>query len=199
MTLGLLLFAVASPRLSGKLNHKLLMSIGCIVTIIGCLILSKQFTMDTTMLDLMPGMFVLGAGLGFVMALGVDIALANISEEGQNNASGIVTTGQTLGQSMGTAIIGIILIVGAIGGINDAVDTYAPEYSDDMGFHEDVYDYFQSIGSINDVKAENSTVQNIVNTIVKDSMEFVMYVTAILMAVIFVLTWRLTDKKIKKP
>ncbi|MBQ2832484.1 MAG: MFS transporter [Methanobrevibacter sp.] len=199
MTLGLLLFAVAAPRLSAKLNHKLLMSIGCIVTIIGCLILSKQFTMDTTMLDLMPGMFVLGAGLGFVMALGVDIALSNISEEGQNNASGIVTTGQTLGQSMGTAIIGVILILGAIGGINDAVDTYAPEYSSDDAYHQGVYDYFQSIGSINDVKAENSTVQSIVNTIVKDSMEFVMYVTAALMAAIFVLTLRLTDKKIKKP
>ena len=198
MTLGLLLFALAAPKLSSKLNHKILMSIGYIVTIIGCLILSQQFTMDTTMLDLMPGMFVLGAGLGFVMALGVDIALANISEEGQNNASGIVTTGQTLGQSMGTAIIGVILIFGAIGGISDAVDTYAPEYSDDQGFHEGVYDYFQSIGSINDVKAENSTVQNIVDTIVKDSMEFVMYVTVILMAIIFVLTLRLTDKKIKK-
>ena len=88
------------------------------------------------------------------MALGVDITLSNISEEGQNNASGIVTTGQTLGQSMGTAIIGVILILGIIGGINDAVDTYAPDYSDDQAFHEDIYDYFQSIGSINDVKAE---------------------------------------------
>ena len=199
MTLGLLLFAVAAPRLSAKLNHKLLMSIGCIVSIMGCLILSHQFTMDTTMLELMPGLFILGAGLGFVMALGVDITLSNISEESQNNASGIVTTGQTLGQSMGTAIIGVILILGIIGGINDAVDTYAPDYSDDQAFHEDIYDYFQSIGSINDVKAENSTVQSIVNIIIKDSMEFVMYVTAALMAVIFVLTLRLTDKKIKKP
>jgi Na+/melibiose symporter-like transporter len=199
MTLGLLIFALASPRLSSKLNHKLLMSIGCIVTIIGCLILSKQFTMDTTMLDLMPGMFVLGAGLGFVMALGVDIALANISEEGQNNASGIVTTGQTLGQSMGTAIIGVILILGIIGGISDGANTYAPEHSGDQTYEKGVYDYFQSIGSINEVNAENSTVQSIVNIIIKDSMQFVMYVTAALMAIIFVLTFRLTDKEIKKP
>jgi Na+/melibiose symporter-like transporter len=199
MTLGLLIFALAAPRLSAKLNHKLLMSIGCIVSIIGCLILSNQFTMDTTMLELMPGLFVLGEGLGFVMALGIDIALINISNEGQNNASGIVTTGQTLSQSMGTAIIGMILILGVIGGISDGIDTYAPEYSDDQGYHEGVYDYFEKIGSINDVKSENSTVQNIVNTIIKDSMQFVMYVTAILMAAVFVLTFRLTDKKIKKP
>ena len=155
--------------------------------------------MDTTMLELMPGLFILGAGLGFVMALGVDIALSTVPEEGQNNASGIVTTGQTLGQSMGTAIIGVILILGIIGGITDAVDTYAPEYSGNQTFHEDVYDAFQSISSINDVKAENSTIQSIVNVIIKDSMQFVMYVTAALMAVIFVLTLRLSDKEIKKP
>lgn len=199
MTLGLLLFALSAPKLSAKLNHKILMSVGCIIAIIGCLILSNQFTMDTTMLELMPGLFILGAGLGFVMALGVDIALSNISQEGQNNASGIVTTGQTLGQSMGTAIIGVILILGIIGGISDAVDTYAPDHSGDQAYEKGVYEYFQSIGSINEVNAENSTVQSIVNVIIKDSMQFVMYVTAALMAVIFVLTLRLSDKEIKKP
>ncbi len=199
MTLGLLIFALAAPKLSAKLNHKILMSIGCIIAIIGCLISSQQFTMDTTMLELMPGLFILGAGLGFVMALGVDIALSNITEEGQNNASCIVTTGQTLGQSMGTAIIGVILILGIIGGISDGVNTYAPEHSSDQTYEKSVYDYFQSIGSINEVNAENSTVQSIVNIIIKDSMQFVMYVTAALMAVIFILTFRLTDKEIKKP
>ena len=121
----------------------------------------------------------------------------NMKSPGIN--SSIVTTGQTLGQSMGTAIIGVILILGIIGGITDAVDTYAPEYSGNQTFHEDVYDAFQSISSINDVKAENSTIQSIVNVIIKDSMQFVMYVTAALMAVIFVLTLRLSDKEIKKP
>ncbi len=198
MTIGLLIFALAAPKLSGKLNHKVLMSIGCIVGIIGCLILSQQFTMDTTMIELMPGLFIFGAGLGFVMALGLDITLINIPEESQNNASGIVTTGQTLGQSMGTAIIGMILILGVIGGINDAVDTYAPQYSDNQTFHQDVYEHFEKIGNMDEVKAESSTVQNIVDTIIKDSMAFVMYVTAILMAVVFVMTFRLTDKKIKK-
>ena len=197
MTAGLLIISLLAPSLSAKLNHKILMSAGCIVTIIGCLILSQLFTMDTTMLDLMPGLFVLGAGLGLVMALGIDIATVNIPDKSQNNASGIVTTGQTLGQSMGTAIIGMILILGVVGGIAHAVDTYAPEFSDNQTFHEDVYNHFQKM-NVDDVKADNATVQGIVNTIVKDSMAFVMYATAIVMAIIFVLTLRLTDKKIKK-
>ena len=198
MTIGLLIFAMVAPKLSGKLGHKSLIALGCIISIIGCVILSYKFRMDTTMIDLMPGLFILGAGLGFVMALSTDITLINIPEKSQNNASGIITTGQTLGESMGTAIIGIILILGVIGGISDAVDIYAPEHSSDQQFHQDIYDYFEQVGSINDVKAQNTTVVNIVDTIIQDAMAFVMQVTAILMAVVLVLTLRLTSKKINK-
>ena len=66
LTLGLLIFAVTAPSLTRKLNHKTLMAIGSIISIIGCLILSYHFKIGTTMLNLMPGMFVLGSGLGFI-------------------------------------------------------------------------------------------------------------------------------------
>ena len=198
LTLGLLIFAAIAPSLTDKLNHKSLMAIGSIIAIIGCLLLSYQFKMNTTMLNLMPGMFVLGSGIGFIMALSTDIALINIPDENQNNASGITTTGQTLGESMGTAIIGIILILGVIGGIANGVDTYAPEYSGNEQVHQDIFDYFEKVGNVDEIKSENSTVISIADTVIQDSMEFVMLVTAILMAIVFVLTFKLNDKKIKK-
>ena len=198
LTVGLLIFAAIAPSLTEKLNHKSLMAIGSIIAIIGCVILSYQFKINTTMLNLMPGMFILGSGIGFIMALSTDIALINIPDENQNNASGITTTGQTLGESMGTAIIGIILILGVVGGIANGVDTYAPEYSENEQVHQDIFDYFEKVGNVDDIKSENSTVINIADTVIQDSMAFVMLVTATLMAIVFVLTFRLNDKKIKK-
>ena len=198
LTVGLLIFAAIAPSLTEKLNHKSLMAIGSIIAIIGCVILSYQFKINTTMLNLMPGMFILGSGIGFIMALSTDIALINIPDENQNNASGITTTGQTLGESMGTAIIGVILILGVMGGIANGVDTYAPEYSGNEQVHQDIFDYFEKVGNVDEIKTENSTVVNIADTVIQDSMEFVMLVTAILMAIVFVLTFRLNDKKIKK-
>ena len=198
LTIGLLIFSVAAPSLTGKLNHKTVMAIGSVIAIIGCVILSYQFRMDTTMLDLMPGMRILGAGLGFIMALSTDIALINIPEENQNIASGIATTGQTLGESMGTAIIGIILILGVIGVISDAVDIYAPQYSGDEQFHQDVYDYFQKVGNIDEIKSQDSIIVNAADTIIQDAMGFVMLVTAILMGIILILILRLQDPNIKK-
>ena len=197
MTIGLLIFAIIAPSLTGKLNHKIIIAIGCIMSIIGCLMLSYQFRLDTTIFTLMPGLFVLGAGLGFIMSLCTDISLSNIPAESQNNASGVNSTGQSLGESMGTAIIGIILILGVMGGISTAVDTYAPDHSGDEQFHQDVYNYFQKVGNIDDIK-QDSTLVDVVNIIIQETMAFVMQVTAIIMAIVFILTLRLQDKNIKK-
>ena len=197
MTIGLLIFAILAPSLSAKLNHKIIIAIGCIMAIIGCLMLSNQFRLDMPIMNLVPGLFVLGAGLGFIMALCTDIALVNIPKESQNNASGINSTGQSLGESMGTAIIGIILILGVMGGISTAVDTYAPEHSGDEQFHLEVANYFQKVGNIDNLK-DNSTVVDIVNIIVQSTMAFVMQITAILMGIVFLLTLRLQNKKINK-
>ena len=194
LTMGLLIFAVLAPSLTGKMKHKTIMAIGCIMSIAGCMLLSYQFRLDTSTLDLIPGLFVMGAGLGFLMALCTDISLVNISKESQNNASGVNTTSQTLGESLGTAVIGIILILGVFGGISHAVDIYAPEYSGNETFHQEAYDYFQKVGSINEIK-ENNTIEDIVNIIIQDTMAFVMEVTAIIMGIVFILTLRLQDKK----
>ncbi len=196
MTIGLLIFAIIAPSLTGKLNHKTIIAIGCIMAIIGCLILSYQFRLDTTIYTLMPGLFILGAGLGFIMALCTDISLSNVPAESQNNASGVNSTGQSLGESMGTAIIGIILILGVMGGLSTAIDMYAPDHSNDPQFFDDAAKYLQSAGTDN--ITQDSTVINAVNVIIQETMGFVMIITAILMGIVFILTLRLQDKNTKK-
>ncbi len=194
-TIALLIFSVSVPKLIGKLNHKKLIAIGCIISIVGCLILSYQFKLDISMIGLIPGLFLLGSGIGFMLALGSDVALFDIPAERQNNASGILTTGETLGSSMGTAIIGIILILGVMGGISTAVDTYAPEYSGDEQFHQEVYDYFQKLDTL---EGQDSVVVSTADIIIQSAMASVMLALAIVFGVILILTMRIKDKTIKK-
>ncbi|WP_461463858.1 MFS transporter, partial [Methanobrevibacter sp.] len=196
LTIGLLIFAIIAPKLSARLNHRTLMAIGSVLAIVGCFLLSNQFKINTSTLSLMPGLFIMGSGLGFIMALSVDIALIDIPNESQNNASGITSVGQSLGESMGTAIIGIILILGIFGGISHTVDLYAPQYSDNDTFHQEVYNHFQKM-SVDEIK-ENRTVLTIVDTVIQDAMAFVMNVTAVLMIIVFIMTLRLKNKKINK-
>jgi Na+/melibiose symporter-like transporter len=193
MTIGLLIFAIAAPSLSTKFSHKTLIAVGSLIAIIGCVILSFQFRSNTTMYDLMPGLFVLGAGLGFVMSLSTDISLVNIPKKSENNASGVLTTTQTLGESMGTAIIGVILILGVMGGLGTAIDMYAPGHSNDAQFFDDAANYLQAAGTDN--VTQDSTVMKAVDVVIQEAMGFVMIVTAILLAVVFIATLRLEPKK----
>ena len=193
--MGLLIFSLSAPKLIGKLNHKKLMAIGCIISIVGCLILSYQFRLNISMLDLIVGQFLLGAGIGFMMALSADVALFDVPAESQNNASGIITTGESLGSSLGTAIIGIILILGVMGGISTAVDTYAPAYSGDEQFHQEVYDYFQKLDTL---EGQDTIVVNTADIIIQNAMASVMMALAIVLGVILIITLRIKDKNIKK-
>ena len=194
LTIGMLIFSFLAPKLSKNRGHKKIMTIGSVMSIMGCLILSYQFRLNTSPLEFIPGMFVLGAGFGFIMALGVDIALNNIPKESQNNASGINSTGTSLGESMGTAIIGIILILGVFGGISHAVDIYAPEYSGNETFQLEAFNQFEQMENINNTETD-ITVRGILDTIIQDTMGFVMIVMAILMGIVFVLILRLKDMK----
>ena len=217
MTIGLLIFAIAAPSLSTKFSHKTLIAVGSLIAIIGCVILSYQFRLNTTMYDLMPGLFigcvilsyqfrlnttmydlmpglfVLGAGLGFVMSLSTDISLINIPKKSENNASGVLTTTQTLGESMGTALIGVILILGVMGGLSTAIDMYAPEHSNDPQFFDDAANYLQAAGTEN--ITQDNTVMNAVDVIIQEAMGFVMVITAILLGIVFIATLRLQPKK----
>ncbi len=194
LTIGMLIFSFLAPKLSKNRGHKKIMTIGSVMSIMGCLILSYQFRLNTSPLEFIPGMFVLGAGFGFIMALGVDISLNNIPKESQNNASGINSTGTSLGESMGTAIIGIILILGVFGGISHAVDIYAPEYSGNETFQLEAFNQFEQMENINNTETD-ITVRGILDTIIQDTMGFVMIVMAILMGIVFVLILRLKDMK----
>ena len=168
LTIGLLVFSMLAPKLSENKGHKKIMEIGSVMSIIGCLILSYQFRLNTS-----P-------------------SLNNIPKESQNNASGINSTGTSLGESMGTAIIGIILILGVFGGISHAVDIYAPEYSGNETFQLEAFNQFEQMENINNTETD-ITVRGILDTIIQDTMGFVMIVMAILMGIVFVLILRLKD------
>ena len=103
--------------------------------------------------------------------------------------------GDTLGSSLGTAIIGIILILGVMEGISTAVDTYAPMYSGDEQFHQEVYDHFQKLDTL---EGQDRIVVDTADIIIQNAMASVMYALAIVLVVILILTLRIKNKNIKK-
>lgn len=199
LTISLLIFSLLAPKLAVKFNHKYIMVLGFIISIIGVLAFKSRFTLDTKFSDLFLGLIIFGAGLGLIISLSVDISLRNTPPKSQSTASGFITTGQTLGSSMGTAIIGCILIIGAIGGLHDATNTYAPNHISDSEFKSNLHVYFEKLGHVNgkEIK-EKPIIKKIVNLVIKDAMKLVMNFTILLLSIGLILTLFLDDTKIKR-
>lgn len=82
-----------------------------------------------------------------------------------------------------------------MGGISTAVDTYAPDYSGNEQFHQEIYDYFQKLDTI---EGQDSVVVNTADIIIQNAMASVMYALAAVLVVILIITLRIKDKNIKK-
>lgn len=195
LTLGLLLFSLIAPKLVKFASHKKIIALGFIISIIGSFFLKYNFTLDMNLTSLIPGMFLIGGGLGFVISLSMDIALNNISDKNQASASGFLSTSSNLGISMGTAVIGTILILGVFGGLYNAVEEYYPEKISDNGIINDSKNYFNKLGTLEDDDIKNNYYhsKDIINLSVFNGMKFVINVITLFLIVGLVLTFTLKD------
>ena len=199
MTVGMMLASFIAPKMAVKIGHRYTMLLGFVIAIGGCLIMRNRFTPDTGFVTLFPGLFIYGVGLGFPSALSVDVPLATVPPQAQNSCSGLVSTGQNLGLSMGTAIIGVVLTLGAVSGLREAINTYTPLNLSYEEFRANAEMYMQKMGHVDPLTItikDQAAYQKIVNAIYQDAMALVMMVVVGLMVLGIILT--LTLKNIEK-
>lgn len=162
---------------------------------------SDKFASDASFMTLSPGLLVFGVGLGFPSALSVDVPLATVPPQAQNSCSGLVSTGQNLGLSMGTGIIGVVLILGAVSGLREAINTYTPSNLSGEAFRANAEMYIQKMGSVDPLTLtvrDQSAYHKIISGIYQDAMALVTMVAVGLMVSGIILTLSLEDTKRQK-
>lgn len=201
MTVGMLLASFIAPKMASKIGHRYTMILGFVTAIAGCFIMCNKFTPDAGFVTLLPGLLIYGVGLGFPSALSVDVPLATVPREAQNSCSGLVSTGQNLGLSMGTGIIGVVLILGAVSGLREAINTYTPLNLSYEEFRANANMYMQKMGNVDPLTltvSDQSAYQQIISVIYQNAITVVMMVAAGLMVPGIILTLSLMDIK-KQP
>ena len=184
-----------------KAGHKYTMILGFVIAIGGCLIMRNRFTPDTGFMSLFPGLLIFGVGLGFPSSLSVDVPLSTVPPQAQNSCSGLVSTGQNLGLSMGTGIIGVVLTLGAVSGLREAINTYTPMNLSNEAFRANAEMFMQKMGNVDPLTItvpDQAAYQKIVNAIYQDAMGLVMMVAVGLMVLGIILTLSFEDKKKQK-
>ena len=201
MTVGMMMASFIAPKMAMKASHKYIMILGFVIAISGCLLMRNRFTPDNSFMSLFPSMLIYGFGLGFPSALSVDVPLSTVPPEAQNSCSGLVSTGQNLGLSMGTAIIGVVLTLGAVSVLQEAINTYTPMNLSDEAFRANAEMYMQKMGHVDPLTLtvkDQEAYQKIVNTIYHDAMGLVMIVVIGLMVLGIILALTLSDLKKQK-
>lgn len=174
LTFGYLIFSITSSKLASNLEPRYIISFGFLMAMVASIYLSYQFNLDTTIGQLVPGTFFLGAGMGLSLPLSTDVTLSAVPLKKHSDASGLVSTFSNLGSSLGTTVVGIVLIMGLINGMTSAVsDTFPGQYTTEQ-IQPQVNGWLEkmSTSNVTELKAnEQSTLSVLVNKTVSEEMK----------------------------
>lgn len=109
MVIGLILGMVVSGMLVERLGRHLL-HIGIMLIAAGTTVLALMLTgvQSASTWDLVPGLLLVGAGVGTVLGQIIQFILAAVSMDEVGSASGVMEASQQLSTSLGVAVLGTI-------------------------------------------------------------------------------------------
>jgi len=110
VTVGILVSSLAAERLAGRRAQKTLILAGFVTTIGGIGLLIGLVTASDTILAFLPGLLLIGLGVGVMLTPSVNVVQSAFPEEQQGEISGLSRSVSNLGSSLGTAIAGTILV-----------------------------------------------------------------------------------------
>jgi MFS family permease len=109
-TLGVLLTSFGAERFAKRRTQKTLIVVGFVTTIAGLGLLLGLVRAWDEVLAFVPGLFLVGSGLGIMLTPSVNVVQSSFPEEQQAEISGLSRSVSNLGSSFGTAIAGTILV-----------------------------------------------------------------------------------------
>jgi MFS family permease len=109
-TVGILVSSLAAERFAGRRTQKTLILAGFITTIVGIGLLIGLVSASDSVLAFVPGLLLIGLGVGVMLTPSVNLVQSAFPEEQQGEISGLSRSVSNLGSSLGTAIAGTILV-----------------------------------------------------------------------------------------
>jgi MFS family permease len=118
-TIGVLLTSSIAGRLAKRRPQRTLIIGGFVVTIAGIVLLILLAGVTTNTFAFLPGLFLIGAGVGVMLTSSVNVVQSAFPEQDQGEISGLSRSISNLGSSLGTAIVGSVLVLNLLEGNKD--------------------------------------------------------------------------------
>ena len=115
-TAGILIASLAAERLAKRYAQRPLICAGFVGTTVGIVLLIGLVRASDAIAAFVPGLFLIGLGLGAMLTPSVNVVQSSFPEEQQGEISGLSRSISNLGSSFGTAIAGTILVSDLVAG-----------------------------------------------------------------------------------
>ena len=113
MAFPMFIVTFTTGKISKRFQPRPIISLGFTVCLIGSIYLISVFSTHPSFVQIILGIATIGLGLGIIAPHGSTYAFSEISHDKQPDASAIRSTNSNLNTSVGTAIFGLILLMGA--------------------------------------------------------------------------------------
>jgi len=122
MSITMLVAALLGPRLAARFAPKRVVQVGFVGLSIGAFCLVGTVDVELNELGFSLSLAVFGVGIGLVVSQLGNVIMSSVDESKTNEAGGLQGTAQNLGASLGTALIGSILIAGLTSGFISRIE-----------------------------------------------------------------------------
>jgi MFS family permease len=109
-TVGILVSSLVAARLAKKYSQRTLIVAGFVITLAGIALLLGFVHSSSRVVAFVPGLLLIGLGLGAMLTPSVNVVQSSFPEELQGEISGLSRSVSNLGSTFGTAIAGTILV-----------------------------------------------------------------------------------------
>jgi MFS family permease len=115
-TVGIIVSSAVAGRLARRRSQVVLIRAGFVTTLSGILLLLLISDADSSIATFIPGLFLMGLGIGVMLTSSVNVVQSSWPEQDQGEISGLSRSVSNLGSSLGTALVGSVLVSEAIPG-----------------------------------------------------------------------------------
>jgi EmrB/QacA subfamily drug resistance transporter len=123
MSVTMLVAALAGPRLAARLAPKRVAQFGLVALVLGTFVLIGTVSIDLNGARFALALAIFGTGVGLLISQLGNVIMSSVGEEQSNEAGGLQGTAQNLGASLGTALVGSVLLAALASGFTSKIES----------------------------------------------------------------------------
>jgi MFS family permease len=122
VTFAMLVMMILTPRFAARVPVKYLAMGGIVACAVGAIVLARSFSIHMAVTALIPGFVLFGLGLGLALGQLQNLSLSTAKPGETEVGAGLFNTFRNLGTSLGTAIVGTLMITFFLSGLILGID-----------------------------------------------------------------------------